>query len=81
LAESGAGDEVIRDMAGHVSKEMLKHYSHIRTQAKRHAVNALVSKPVVTEPSAAPEKTKENSATVPQDLLQVIALKQGIRSN
>jgi integrase len=32
LAESGAGDEVIRDMAGHVSKEMLKHYSHIRTQ-------------------------------------------------
>jgi integrase len=41
LAESGAGDEVIRDMAGHVSKDMLKHYSHIRTQAKRRAVEAL----------------------------------------
>ena len=23
------GDEVIRDMGGHVSKDMLKHYSHI----------------------------------------------------
>jgi integrase len=41
LAESGAADEVIRDMAGHVSKDMLKHYSHIRTQAKRRAVEAL----------------------------------------
>src|SRR5262249_45584854 len=29
LAESGAGDETIRDIAGHVSKQMLKHYSHI----------------------------------------------------
>ncbi len=30
LAESGAGDETIRDIAGHVSKQMLKHSSHIR---------------------------------------------------
>ena len=36
LAESGeASDETIRDMAGHVSRQMLKHYSHIRMQAKR----------------------------------------------
>jgi hypothetical protein len=29
LAESGeASDETIRDIAGHVSKQMLKHYSH-----------------------------------------------------
>lgn len=33
LAESGAGDETIRDIAGHVSKQMLKHYSHIRMEA------------------------------------------------
>ena len=45
LAESGAGDEVIRDMAGHVSKEMLKHYSRIRMEAKRRAVEALAKKP------------------------------------
>jgi len=31
-------------MAGHVSKQMLKHYSHIRIEAKRRAVNALLAK-------------------------------------
>lgn len=30
LAESGAGDQTIMDIAGQVSKNMLKHYSHIR---------------------------------------------------
>jgi integrase len=63
VAESGAGDEVIRDMAGHVSKEMLKHYSHIRMQAKRKAVEALASKPKA-EPT-------QNSAAVVQDSVQV----------
>jgi hypothetical protein len=28
----------------HVSKQMLKHYSHIRMEAKRRAVDSLVSK-------------------------------------
>jgi integrase len=45
LAESGAGDETIRDIAGHVSKQMLKHYSHIRMAAKRRALESIVSKP------------------------------------
>ena len=45
LAESGAGDETIRDIAGHVSKQMLKHYSHIRMEAKRRALEAIVAKP------------------------------------
>lgn len=45
LAESGdASDETIRDIAGHVSPQMLKHYSHIRMEAKRRAVAALSSK-------------------------------------
>ena len=36
LAESAeASDETIRDLAGHVSKRMLKHYSHVRMAAKR----------------------------------------------
>jgi integrase len=47
LAESGAGDETIRDIAGHVSKRMLKHYSHIRMEAKRKALEAIVAKPAV----------------------------------
>jgi integrase len=51
LAESGeASDETIRDLAGHVSKQMLKHYSHIRVEAKRRAVDALlVKKPAAEE--------------------------------
>lgn len=33
------------DIAGHVSKQMLKHYSHIRMQAKREALEGIVKKP------------------------------------
>ena len=44
LAESGAADETIRDIAGHVSKQMLKHYSHIRTAAKRTALEGILSR-------------------------------------
>ena len=57
LAESGeASDETIRDMAGHVSKQMLEHYSHIGMEAKRRAVAAIVSKPKAGE--KAPENSK-----------------------
>lgn len=45
LAESGAGDETIRDIAGHVSKQMLRHYSHIRMEAKRRALESILPKP------------------------------------
>ena len=45
LAESGAGDQTIMDIAGHVSKQMLKHYSHIRMEAKRSALESIVKRP------------------------------------
>lgn len=32
------------DIAGHVSKQMLKHYSHIRMEAKRSALETVVQK-------------------------------------
>ena len=41
LAEGGAGDQVIQDLAGHVSAQMVKHYSHIRMTAKRKAIKAV----------------------------------------
>jgi len=41
LAESGAGDQTIMEIAGHVSRQMLKHYSHIRMQAKRDALDEI----------------------------------------
>ncbi len=55
LAESGAGDETIRDIAGHVSKQMLKHYSHIRMEAKRRALESIVAKP---KPEATGDATR-----------------------
>ena len=41
LAESQASDSTIMALAGHVSRRMLEHYSHIRQDAKREAVNVL----------------------------------------
>jgi integrase len=51
LAESGAGDETIRDIAGHVSRQMLKHYSHIRMAAKRRALESIVAKKADPKPA------------------------------
>ncbi len=42
LAESRASEQTIMALAGHVSRQMLEHYSHIRMDAKRRAVEALV---------------------------------------
>jgi integrase len=41
LAEAGVADQTLMAIAGHVSKSMLEHYSHIRLTAKRAAVDAL----------------------------------------
>jgi integrase len=41
LAEAGVPDQTLMSIAGHVSREMLEHYSHIRMQAKREAVATL----------------------------------------
>jgi integrase len=43
LCESGASEETIMAIAGHVSRKMLSHYAHIRTGAKRRAVEAIIS--------------------------------------
>ena len=39
-----AGDEVIMSIAGHVSRAMLSRYSHVRMEAKRHALNEIVAR-------------------------------------
>jgi integrase len=44
LAESGAGDETIMEIAGHVDRQMLRHYSHIRMKAKQAALEAVVAR-------------------------------------
>ena len=64
LAESGAGDQTIMDIAGHVSRQMLKHYSHIRMQAKREALEA-----VWKNQQDAEKRKKEEDANRAQDCL------------
>ena len=64
LAESGAGDETIRDIVGHVSPHMLKHYSHIRMAAKRGALESIVAKPPAPEP-------RESAVTSPERVVEL----------
>jgi hypothetical protein len=66
LAESGAGDETIMAIAGHVSRRMLTRYSHIRTQAKRAALEDVVARRQKerTLNKEAAEKEAEGAVTV-----------------
>ena len=41
LAENGTSDSTIMAIAGHVSRQMLERYSHVRMEAKRNAMEAL----------------------------------------
>jgi hypothetical protein len=43
LADKGAGAEVIMGIAGHVSRAMLSRYSHVRTEAKRRALEGIAA--------------------------------------
>jgi integrase len=46
LLESGAPDETVRAIAGHVSEKAMKYYSHIRLEAKKQAVDRLQPTPI-----------------------------------
>jgi integrase len=59
LAEGGVGDETIMNIAGHVSRQMLKHYSHIRMEAKRNALEMIVQTPTPEAGSSAQSQTDE----------------------
>jgi integrase len=52
LAEGQASEQTIMAIAGHLSRRMLEHYSHIRMAAKRAALDAIadVPKEVAFEP-------------------------------
>lgn len=57
LAEVGVSDATLMAVAGHLSRRMLEHYSHVRTAAKRDALDKLSSglmrrsQPVTEEPA------------------------------
>jgi integrase len=62
LSESGAGDEVIMSIAGHVSRAMLSRYSHVRMEAKRRALDE-----IAVRQCAADEKRKEEAGRLQRD--------------
>jgi integrase len=72
LEEGGAGDETIMDIAGHVSRQMLRHYSHIRMQAKREALEAVWRREQqAMSVKAKTEETKQNYPAAPPIALPV----------
>ena len=47
LAENpGVSVQTIKALAGHVSRQMLERYSHIRSEAKQAAIEALEQQPI-----------------------------------
>ncbi|HWB87019.1 MAG TPA: site-specific integrase [Bryobacteraceae bacterium] len=81
LAESGeASDQTIMDMAGHVSRRMLKHYSHIRMEAKRRAVAALIPADTASTPeekkTGAEAQAEANSESMGKEMGKVRNLRR-----
>ena len=64
LAENGHGDHVIKSIAGHLSQKMLEHYSHIRMQAKRAALEVLSGKDTLQDPTVTAKEAAEKQVTV-----------------
>ena len=54
LAEAGASDATLMALAGHMSRQMLEHYSHVRMAAKRTALDKLECG-LIAAPEATPE--------------------------
>jgi integrase len=50
MAETGASDATLMAVAGHMSRRMLEHYSHVRMAAKRAALDKLESGLMGTPP-------------------------------
>src|SRR5262249_54448897 len=68
LAELGVPDHVLKSIAGHLSQRMLEHYSHIRLNAKREALDRLdASRRDDTANSSA---ASGDSAADPKDTVQ-----------
>jgi hypothetical protein len=63
-ARTGAGDEVIKSIAGHVSRAMLSRYSHVRMEAKRHALDEIAARQCVADEKRKAEAERREQAAV-----------------
>jgi hypothetical protein len=66
LAESGAGDEVIMCIAGHVSRAMLSRYSHVRMEAKRPALDEIAARQNTADEKRKADAEQQRVAVVSQ---------------
>jgi hypothetical protein len=57
----GVADHVLESISGHLSRRMLEHYSHIRIDAKRQALDALddLRRRAATNGNGKPENNTE----------------------
>jgi integrase len=62
LAERGEADLTIMSIAGHISRRMLEHYSHIRMDAKRRALESLET-PATGTPAPLPMQSYRSNLT------------------
>jgi integrase len=60
MAEAGASDATLVAVAGHMSRRMLEHYSHVRMAAKRTALEKLESG-LMGGPSATSQQESRNA--------------------
>jgi integrase len=58
LLEAGAPEAAVLSIAGHVSRKMMEHYSHVRMEAKRKAIEGLT--PVAPVESEAADSVRVN---------------------
>ena len=68
LAESGAGDEVIMSIAGHVSRATLSRYSHVGMEAKRRALDTTATRQREADEKRKQGMAKEHAAIVEQSV-------------
>jgi integrase len=59
MLEQGAAPETVRHIAGHVSEQMMKHYSHNRHAAQMAVLQAMDSMPVPTKKKSSAVKTQQ----------------------
>ncbi len=76
LAESQTSEQTIMAIAGHVSPRMLAHYSHVRVEAKRKALDGLCSAPgdqggYVTSHGTNGTKEKGGNSQVVENMVDV----------
>ena len=71
LAESGAGDEVIMSIAGHVSRAMLSRYSHVRMEAKRRALEEVATRQREADAKRLEEVQRQQEASATSETLVI----------